>query len=107
MTFYLDQVSYDNVDDLIGEIRRLVGKGYRIVDVASGGIEMHHPDADVSIELYLMYSRSDPHAEEKGSFSHGLFYHVRGGVHDLAMAFIDHWADEGTDAHISDEGTTQ
>lgn len=106
MTFYLDQVSYDNVNDLIGGIRRLVGKGYRIVDVSSG-IEMHHPDADVSIELYLMYSRSDPHAKEKGSFSHGLFDHVRGGVHDLAMAFIDHWTDDGDDAHISDEGTTQ
>lgn len=106
MTFYLDQVSYDNVNDLIGEIRKLVAKGYRIVDVSSG-IEMHHPDTDVSIELYLMYSRSDPHAEEKGNFSNGLFDHVRGGVHDLAMAFIDHWTDDGTDAHISDEGTTQ
>lgn len=89
MTFYLDHISYDNVNDLIA------------------GIELHHPDTDVSIELYLMYSRSDPHAEENGSFSHSLFDHVRGGVHDLAMAFIDHWTDNGTDARISDEGTTQ
>lgn len=36
MTFYQDHISYDNVNDLIGGIRRLVAKGYRIVDVSSG-----------------------------------------------------------------------
>lgn len=106
MTFYLDQVSYNNVDDLIRRIRRLVSKGYRIVDVSSG-IEMHHPDTDVSIELYLMIHPLDQQEDENERFNHGLFDHVRGGVHDLAMAFIDQWADDGTDAHISDEGTTQ
>lgn len=106
MTFYLDQVSYDNVNDLIAGIRKLVVKGYRIVDVSSG-IEMHHPDADVSIELYLMINPLDRQEDENDRFNHGLFDHVRGGVHDLAMAFIDHWTDDGTDAHISGEGTTQ
>lgn len=28
-------------------------------------------------------------------------------VNHLIMAFIDHWTDDGTDAHISDEGTTR
>lgn len=106
MTFYLDHVSYDNVDDLIGGIRKLVAKGYRIVDVSSG-IEMHHPDTDVSIELYLTINPLDRQEDENKRFNHGLFNHVRDGVHDLAMAFIDHWTDNGTDAHISNEGTTQ
>ena len=106
MAFYLDHVSYDNVDDLIGGIRKLVAKGYRIVDVSSG-IEMHHPDADVSIELYLMINPLDRQEDENKRFNHGLFNHVRDGVHDLAMAFIDHWTDYRTDNQISDEGTTQ
>ena len=106
MTFYLDHISYDNVNDLIGGIRRLVAKSYRIVDVSSG-IEMHHPDTDVSIELYLLINPLDQQEDENKRFNHGLFNHVRGGVHDLAMAFIDHWTDYGTDNHISDEGTAQ
>lgn len=106
MTFYLDHISYDNVNDLIGGIRRLVSKGYHIVDVSSG-IEMHHPDADVSIELYLMINPLDQQEDKNKRFNHGLFNHVRDGAHGLAMAFIDHWTDDGTDAHISDEGTTQ
>lgn len=68
---------------------------------------MHHPDADVSIDLYLMISPLDPQEDANKRFNRGLFNHVRGGVHDLTMAFIDHWTDYGTDAHISDEGTTQ
>ena len=32
MTFYLDHISYDNVDDLIGGIRKLVAKGHRCFD---------------------------------------------------------------------------
>lgn len=106
MTFYLDKVSCDNIDDLIGEIRRWVGVGYRIVDVSSG-IELHNPDLDLSIELYLMISPLDPQEDEIKRFNHGLFDHVRGGVHDLAMEFIDHWTDDGTDTRISDEGATQ
>lgn len=106
MTFYLDHISYDNANDLIGEIRKLVGNGYRIVDVSSG-IEMYHPDANVSIELYLMINPLDRQEDENKRFNQGLFDHVSGGVHDLAMAFIDHWTDDGTDGHISDEGTTQ
>lgn len=106
MTFYLDRISYENVNDLIGGIRRRVAKGYRIVDVSSG-IEMHNPDTDVSIELYLLINPFDQQEDENKRFNHGLFDHVRDGVHDLAMAFIDQWTDDGTDAHISNEGTTQ
>ena len=106
MTIYLDKVSCDNIDELIGEIRRWVGVGYRIVDVSSG-IELHNPDLDLSIELYLMINPLDQQEDENMRFNHGLFDHVRGGVHDLAMAFINHWTDYGTDAYISDEGTTR